>query len=268
VAFYQAIQAELIGYQEMLTYQYEYQLTREPLRVDTLIILKKPELRIEKNIGRIFRRANIWEYKGPGDDLTVKDFYKVYAYGLLYAAMTPGIWAEDLTLTFVGERYPRGLVKYLKGEWGYKVEEEEEGIYQVKGDRIPIQIIETKKLNREGNRWLKELRRGLEVEEVRAILKEQEKVEGKTPLEAYYDAVLRANVKALWEAIQMGEDTMTLEEVLTKAGFLHKWWEQGRKTGREEVARNMLKKGFSPEEIAEITELDLSKLQTLAVGLN
>lgn len=288
VAFYQAIQAELIGYQNVLDFKYEYQLTAEPLRIDTLVILKSPEVRIEKNIGQIFRRINICEYKSPEDHLSVKDFYKVYAYGLLFAALSPDVNLEELSLTFVGDKYPRELVRYLKEDWGCKVEEAEEGIYRIKGDRVPIQIIETKKLSPDGNRWLKELRRDLEAEEVKGILKERERIRGKTPLGAYYDAILRANPKVFLEAIKMSDDTMTLEDVLTETGILPKWLEQGREKGREEgrekgreegreegeeeralkVARNLLKKGWTPEETAETVELDITKIRTLAAGLN
>ena len=37
-----------------------------------------------KNIGRIFRRHNIVEYKSPKDSLSVDDFYKVYGYACFY----------------------------------------------------------------------------------------------------------------------------------------------------------------------------------------
>jgi hypothetical protein len=36
-AFFQAIQLELADYRDILEFKYEYQLTSEPLRVDTLI---------------------------------------------------------------------------------------------------------------------------------------------------------------------------------------------------------------------------------------
>jgi hypothetical protein len=50
-----------------------------------------PPLVIDKNRARIFKRINICEYKSPEDRLSVKDFYKVYAYACLYAAITPGL---------------------------------------------------------------------------------------------------------------------------------------------------------------------------------
>jgi predicted transposase/invertase (TIGR01784 family) len=74
----------------------------------------------------------------------------------------------------------------------------------------------------------------------------------------------------------MSDDTMTLEDVLTETGILPKWLEQGREEGREEgeeeralkVARNLLKKGWTPEETAETVELDIAKIRTLTAGLN
>ncbi len=53
-AFQQAIKAELVDYRGQLEFTAEYQLTTEPLKMDTLIIKKPPGLKIEKNIGRIF----------------------------------------------------------------------------------------------------------------------------------------------------------------------------------------------------------------------
>ena len=88
-AFLQALQLELLDYKNALQFNYEYQLTTEPLRVDLLVIKKPKDLAIDKNIARIFRSDNILEFKSPGDYLSVKDFLKVYSYACLYAAITP-----------------------------------------------------------------------------------------------------------------------------------------------------------------------------------
>ena len=48
---------------------------------------KKTEER-SKNIGRIFRKYNIVEYKSPTDYLGIDDFYKVYGYACFYKADT------------------------------------------------------------------------------------------------------------------------------------------------------------------------------------
>ncbi|MDR1025152.1 MAG: hypothetical protein LBL56_05440, partial [Treponema sp.] len=61
-AFLQALQLELIDYNESLQFKYEYQLTTEPLRIDLLIIKKPHDMVIHKNIARIFRSDNILEF--------------------------------------------------------------------------------------------------------------------------------------------------------------------------------------------------------------
>ena len=76
---------------------------------------------IDKNIARIFRAENIFEYKSPDDYLSVNDYLKVYAYANLYAAITPGVDLSDITLTFVENRHPRKLLRYLAKTRGYTV---------------------------------------------------------------------------------------------------------------------------------------------------
>ena len=115
---------------------------------------------MKKNIGRIFKKHNIIEYKSPDDSLNVDDFYKVYGYTCFYKAdarYVNSIPADELTITFVAEKYPRKLIEHLKNVKKYRVEEKEKGIYYVYGDLIPIQILITKKLSAEENLWLKSL---------------------------------------------------------------------------------------------------------------
>ena len=88
------------------------------------------------------------------------DFYKVYGYTCFYKAdarYVNSIPADELTITFVAEKYPRKLIEHLKNVKKYRVEEKEKGIYYVYGDLIPIQILITKKLSAEENLWLKSL---------------------------------------------------------------------------------------------------------------
>jgi hypothetical protein len=86
-AFVQAIKLELEPYRDALEFIPEYQLTSEPLEIDVVIIKKAPDLVIEKNIARIFRKINLLEYKSPDDYFSVHDFYKVLGYAFLYAAL-------------------------------------------------------------------------------------------------------------------------------------------------------------------------------------
>ncbi len=59
---------------------------------------------VKKNIGRMFQKYNILEYKGPGDSLNVDDFYKVYGYTCFYKTDVPfvnSIPASELTMIIV-----------------------------------------------------------------------------------------------------------------------------------------------------------------------
>lgn len=62
-AFAAAVQLELKEYRKYLEFITEYQLTDEPLRIDVLVIKKLREIRIDKSLGRVFKKYNILEYQ-------------------------------------------------------------------------------------------------------------------------------------------------------------------------------------------------------------
>jgi len=127
-AFIQALQLELEAYQDALEFYPEYQLNSGPLRIDCVVIKKTKGIEIKKNIAAIFRTWNLLEYKSPEDYVSVVDFYKVYGYACLYTSLEK-IPITDLTITFIESRYPEELLKHLKKERGYTVEENGHGIY-------------------------------------------------------------------------------------------------------------------------------------------
>jgi hypothetical protein len=158
----QAFQLELKQYRDILEFIPEFQLTSEPLRIDLAVIKKLKNVPIEKNIAAIFRSENLVEYKSPGDHVSIGDFYKVYGYACLYASLN-GVPVTEITITFVANRKPAKLLKHLKEVRGYRVKEGEAGIYQIGGDIMPIQIIDSRKLSRDENLWLKGLTKDLEI---------------------------------------------------------------------------------------------------------
>ena len=87
-AFYADLQIEFREEKEKLKFEREYLLSSKPMAIDVLIIKKKNAEPIHKNIGKIFRKYNIIEYKSPSDSLSVDDFYKVYGYTNFYKADT------------------------------------------------------------------------------------------------------------------------------------------------------------------------------------
>jgi len=267
-AFLQAMKVELIDYKDVLEFKEEYYLTAEPLRIDLLIIKKPKKLIIDKNIARIFRSDNILEYKSPEDYVSVKDFWKVYAYANLYAAITKGVELSDITLTFVGSRHSRELLRYLSGVRGYTVEKTSPGICEVTGDYLPIQIIETKKLSEKENRWLESLRDDLKRSNVQAIVDEERKLGREINLDAYMDVVIRANPEFFLEVHTMTKkNKRTFEEVFTEAGLIPEWMERGRVQGVEKTVRNLLARSMPIEDIAQVTELPIEKIRSLSAAM-
>lgn len=74
--FYTAAEIELRQNRADLEYHREYNLSKKPLQIDLLVIEKLKDVQIQNEIGKIFRRYNIIEYKSPDDGLTVDDFVK------------------------------------------------------------------------------------------------------------------------------------------------------------------------------------------------
>lgn len=130
-AFFAGIQIELSEEAEYLIFENEHSLSTKPMQIDVLIIKKNTKKKLKKNIGQIFRKYNIIEYKSPDDYLSIDDFYKVYGYTCFYKSDTGKvneIKAEEITISFVCSHYPRELLKHLKIERHVKVIKQGEGI--------------------------------------------------------------------------------------------------------------------------------------------
>jgi hypothetical protein len=263
-AFFEAIQMELDGYSQDLQFISEFPLNTQPLRIDVVIIKKSRDVVIEKNIALIFRKENIIEYKSPDDYVSVDDFYKVYGYACLYSSLNK-VDIKDMTLTFVESRYPRELLAHLREVRGYTVEEILPGIYIIRGDILPIQIIDNRKLSGEENIWLKDLDNKLDAPEIRRITMEIRRQGKAARIKAYFDVITRANLKSLLEAGRMSDCELTLDGVLEEIGLVAKWEARGEARSREEVARNALAQGASPEFVQKITGLDMQTITSFNV---
>ena len=252
-AFYADIQIELEAEADLLIFENEHQLGTKPKEIDVLIVKKEQEVPVRKNIGRIFRKYNIVEYKSPTDYLSIDDFYKVYGYACFYKADTSredSIKIQDITITFVCHRYPRSLMRHLKEERGYQITGVEDGIYYIIGDKIPIQMILTKELSEKHNLWLKSLTDDLEGADTVRRLIEQYGVHKENKLyKSVMNLIVRANqdkfkeVKTMCEAL---EELMKDEMDAKKA--------EGKMEGKtESVLDLLLDLGEVPEKLqAEI----------------
>ena len=213
-AFYAGIQIELLDDADNLEFESEHLLSKKPMQIDILIIKKESDRPVKKNIGRFFRKRNILEYKSPDDSLSVDDFYKVYGDACFYKSDTAAvneIPLEELTITLVSEGYPRELIRHLRDVRGYKVENTEDGIYSVAGDKIPIQILVTRQLSRKENLWLRSLTNKLDTRENAKLLVEDYVEHKKNNLhKAVIETIMRANQKLFEEVNGMSDIFMEI----------------------------------------------------------
>ena len=202
-AFGAALRITLQDEMKYLEMHEEYLLSKKPLQMDVLIIKKLKDIPIRKAIGQIFRKHNIIEYKSPGDGLSINDFYKVYGYACIYQSDTnkvKEIDPETLTITFVCSHYPRDMIQHLERIRGIRTEFQGAGIYYLKGDPIPMQILIAPKLSDKENYWLQSMRTDLQAgEEIRKLMCEYEKHRKSKDYAAVMDLITRAN----WEQMEV-----------------------------------------------------------------
>jgi hypothetical protein len=268
-AFVQALQMEFHEYHDVLEFVAEHKLNEEPLRVDCVVIRKAQNVQIMKNIGAFFKEWNLFEYKSPGDYVSVADFYKVYSYACLYVSIYE-VPITSLTLSFVERRYPRKLIRHLQSVRGYTIAETNEGIYTVSGDIIPMQIIDSRKLSADENLWLKSLSNKLNSLEIAHLSEEIARQKKVAQIAAYLNVITEANAETLQEAIKMRR-ALTVEQVFENVGWTAKWEARGRAEGEArgeakeklEIARKMKKAGRPFCEISEFTGLPPETIEKL-----
>ncbi|WP_373267139.1 3-isopropylmalate dehydrogenase [Hungatella hathewayi] len=224
-AFQAALQIELIDDSEYLDYKIEFNLTKKPLQIDTLIVKLEPGYQITKNIGRIFRQHNIIEYKNPSDYISINDFYKVNGYASIYQANTEkelDIPPEEITVTLAGNHYPRKLIVYLKKAYHAGIVKAYPGVYYITGLIFPLQILVTKQLSKKENFWLSRLRSDLDAQEdIEPLAKAYRGKENSPLYSAAMDFIIRAN----WETYK---EVNTMCDALREL-FAEELEEQGKR---------------------------------------
>ena len=196
--FYGAAEIELIANKRDLEFLREYNLSKEPIRMDLLIIKKLSDVKIKNEIGHIFKKYNVIEYKSPDDELSIDDYYKTVGYACLYKGLgetVNQIPAEELTLSIFREGYPRELFSALRAA-GSEIEEHCHGIYYIRGQVLfDTQVVVTGQLDRENHRSLRVLSRKATEEDIRTFIEETTGL--RTPGDKNnVDAVLQVSVSA------------------------------------------------------------------------
>lgn len=263
-AFSAALRITLQDEMKYLEMYEEYLLGKKPLQMDILLIKKIKNIPIQKSIGRIFREHNIIEYKSPDDYLSINDFYKVYAYACLYQSDTDKVKEidpETLTITFVCSHYPREMFRHLTNTRRIIIEDKGNGIYYLKGDPIPMQLLLTPKLSEKENYWLQNLRTNLKAgTEIRSLVARYEKHKHSKDYEAVMNLITRANWKEMEVERKMCD---ALKELLSDE--LHEANTRGKSEGIT-LAKQVFKlsaQGLQPAAIAEKCGISLEQVNQI-----
>ena len=201
-AFCSALRLELLEDAENLEFTDEFQLTEKPLQIDCTVVKVKKDCKIKNEIGKIFRKHNIFEYKSPMDELNIDTFYKAVAYACLYKVLpnhVNEIPAEEITITLIRDRKPVKLMQELEKS-GYECKKETVGIYYVSGVMFPVQIIVSSELDVDMHVQLKALTDRLEESLLRQYLLQASTFEGREKNLA--DIVLQVIVNSNMEKVR------------------------------------------------------------------
>ena len=157
-----------------LIFEKEHNLNTKPLQIDLLIIKKNPKTGSTGNeIGEIFRKYNILEYKSPDEHLDIDVFYKAQAYACLYKSYGNTVnerESDEITVSIVREGKPEGLFQYFKRR-NIPIQNPYPGIYHILGEvMFPTQLIVTGELEANRHVWLRSLSRKMSEKDMRRML--------------------------------------------------------------------------------------------------
>lgn len=204
-AFYAAAGLELQANHQEIQMIPEYNLSKEPIRIDLLIIKNGGQAKkIENEIGHIMRKYNVIEYKSPEDSMTIDDFYKTVGYACLYKGYgktVNEIPLSELTVSLFREAYPRELLAMLE-DAGHHIEEKYPGIYYVTNNLpFPAQIVVTKQLSPESHSSLRILSEHAEKADIERFLQAAQQYTSPEDRNNI-DAVLQVSVTANYDLYQ------------------------------------------------------------------
>ena len=177
--FCSAVEFEFRKNKDVLSFQREYPLTKGPLVAGLLVIELLKDAIIENEIGKIFRRYNIFEFKSPEDGLSIDDYYKAIAYACLLKCSGKNvneIPADEITLSLVRDAFPREMVRIFTSA-GVAIKQAYPGIYYLNQQAGSVgkvlfrtQIVVTGELDRRTHSSLRILTNSALEEDVRRFL--------------------------------------------------------------------------------------------------
>ena len=270
-AFVAAMGLEFKNDYEYVRIEQEHNLSKEPLRIDLLVLkVNNTERKFSNEIGHIMKTYNIIEYKSPEDSLNIDDYYKTIGYAGLYKGMgeyVNKIPAKEVTVSMFCTRKPVKMFSMLKEE-GAVIEQRYPGIYYITGNTLfPVQIVVAKELNNTLHSSLRVLSDSADREDVETFL--QNSVKTSEPWEREdIDAVLQASVSAnkeLYEEIRRDSGMCQALRELMK-DEIDKEIEGAENRREASLVMNMYNNGITPEEISTMTNINLDRVKKIVYG--
>ncbi len=253
-----AIRLELMEYQDILEYIPERLLNTKALQIDLLVIKKDSSTVMENEIGKIFKRDNVIEYKSPHDSEGVDEYFKTYAYASLYKAGmgSTACSPEDITITMIRSGKPHKLFRWLEGH-GCTVRKRYDGVYYIEGAGFfATQIIVARELDGKNHIWLKSLTDRMDREQAEQLIEQSGRLLDR-PESEYVEAVLQIVSKAnrkVFEELKKEDENMysALVELMqpeideaTKKAWDKAWdeaWDEASAKKTIEAIENAMKK--------------------------
>ena len=281
LGFYGGMELELRRWKSDLTFETEHELSKEALLMDMLIIKKNQDVRIDKPIGRIFKRYNVIEFKSPEDTLSIDGFYKTIGYACLYKGLGETVNAipgDELTVSVFCYHHPRKTFDYLE-KLGAKIQRKYDGIYYIDGFiRMPVQVVVTKELDWNENHSLRLLTRKADEKEMREYLMDADSLTEPGDIRNA-SAVLRVCIAANIELFKKvrSEFSMSEDQVLREllSDLIEEGEAKGRMEGRVEgrmegaakVVTEMLREKIPVHIIMKCSEFSADKIAEIAQSI-
>ncbi len=213
-----------------------------------------------KAVFQVFRKQNIIEFKSPDDELSESVLWKAAGYADLYISLND-IPFEDITITLFRGARPVALFKKL----GNCVEETDtKGVYNVKNWKIsfPIRIVVTTELEGKEYAGFRAISKKPDISDIQQIIDKTYHETDESLIRWYRDYLelfSRLDGDMLEEAKRRDPDmAKDWREIFGFDVELEQSEARGADKKEREIIENMLKRGKSAEEIADLCGCSIS----------
>ncbi len=277
-AFAAAVRVEYRDHLDKLGILEEVTLNTMPNKIDVLVVKKDAGLSLEDDIGSMWRKCNIIEFKSGRQGLNVTTYYKTHAYAFLLLTFKRGEFglagAQDLTISFIRGDKPVKLIKYFRDN-GFEIIPYREGVLHITREgHIPMQIIFGRKIS-ERYPWIGAVSEPPTLESVSNLCSKMEAFDGDIKVQALSVVDLAANI---FLSTYGGDDMTDFREIYTENRRLKEDLETKEQEIRlmneqllrkdEQVATDLLKEGgMSASFVARISKLSEEAVRNLAKSL-